>query len=98
LIVNFLIFRNILKKRAYTYKEKYKGGNVNMEYAKDEFFQVSYHTNLNRLEMKGERWTSKLWKKIKRHKLLTTTIVAFFAFATLNVVMICSFMRILQSI
>lgn len=69
-----------------------------MEYAKDKFFQVSYHTNLNRLEFKGESGTSKLWRKIKRHKLLTTTIVAFFAFAILNVVMICNFMRILQSI
>ena len=95
---NFLNIRNILKRRAYTYKEKYKGGNVDMEYAKNEFFQVSYHTNLNRLEMKGESWTSKLWRKVKKHKLLTTTIVAFFAFAILNVVMIYSFMRILQSI
>ncbi len=69
-----------------------------MEYAKDEFFQVSYHTNLNRLEMKEESWTSKLWRRVKRHKLLTTTIVAFFVFATLNVVMIFSFMRILQSV
>ena len=69
-----------------------------MEYAKDEFFQVSYHTNLNRLERKGEGWTSRLWKTMKEHKLLTMTIVAFFAFACLNVVMICSFMRILQSI
>ena len=79
-------------------RKKYRGGNVDMEYAKDEFFQVSYHTNLNRLEIKGESWASKLWRKVKRHKLLTTTIVAFFTFAILNVIMICSFMRILQSI
>lgn len=79
-------------------RKKYRGGNVDMEYAKDEFFQVSYHTNLNRLEMKEESWTSKLWRRVKRHKLLTTTIVAFFVFATLNVVMIFSFMRILQSV
>ena len=79
-------------------RKKYRGGNVDMEYAKDEFFQVSYHTNLNRLEMKEESWTSKLWRKVKRHKLLTTTIVAFLVFATINVVMICSFMRILQSV
>lgn len=79
-------------------RKKYRGGDVDMEYAKDEFFQVSYHTNLNRLEMKEESWTSKLWRRVKRHKLLTTTIVAFFVFATLNVVMIFSFMRILQSV
>lgn len=69
-----------------------------MEYAKDEIFQVSYNTKLNRLEMRGESWTSRLYKKIKRHKLLTTSIIAFFMFATLNIVMICSFMKILQSI
>ena len=79
-------------------RKKYRGGDVDMEYAKDEFFQVSYHTNLNRLEMKEESWTSKLWRRVKRHKLLTTTIVAFFVLATLNVVMIFSFMRILQSV
>ena len=79
-------------------RKEYRGGNVDMEYAKDKFFRVSYHTNLNRLEMKGESWTSKLWRRVKRHKLLTTTIVAFFTFALLNVVIIYSFMRILQSI
>lgn len=69
-----------------------------MEYAKDDIFQIKYNTKLNRLEMKGESWTSRLYKKIKRHKLLTTTIIAFFMFATLNMVMICSFMKILQNI
>lgn len=69
-----------------------------MEYAKEEIFQVRYNTKLNRLEMRGESWTSRLHKKIKRHKLLTMTIIAFFMFATLNMVMICSFMKILQNI
>ena len=69
-----------------------------MEYAKDEIFQVRYNTKLNRLEMTGSSWTSRLYKKIKRHKLLTTTMIAFFMFATLNIVMICSFMKILQNI
>lgn len=69
-----------------------------MEYAKDEIFQVRYNTKLNRLETRGESWTSRLYKKIRRHKLLKTTIIAFFMFATLNIVMICSFMKILQNI
>lgn len=69
-----------------------------MECTKDEIFQVRYNTKLNRLEMKGENWTSRLYKKIKRHKLLTTTIIAFFMFATLNLVMIYSFMKILQNL
>lgn len=69
-----------------------------MEYAKDKIFQISYNTKLNRLEMRGENWTRKLHKKIKRHKLLTTTIIAFCIFATINMLMICSFMKILQNI
>ena len=69
-----------------------------MEYAKDKIFKISYNTKLNRLEMRGESWTSKLHKKIKRHKLLTTTIIAFCIFATINMLMICSFMKILQNI
>ena len=69
-----------------------------MEYAKDEIFQIRYNTKLNRLEMKGENWTSRFGKKVKRHKLLTTIIIAFFMFATLNIVMICSFMKILHNL
>lgn len=69
-----------------------------MEYAKDEVFQIRYHTKLNRLQIKEESWTSKCWKKIRKHKLLTTTIIAFFMFATINMVMIYSFMKMLQNI
>ncbi len=69
-----------------------------MEYAKDEIFQIRYNTKLDRLEMKGESWTSRICKKMKRHKLLTTTIIAFFMFATINFVMISNFMKILQNI
>ena len=69
-----------------------------MEYAKDEIFQIRYNTKLNRLEIKEENWTTRLYRKMKTHKLLTTTIIAFTMFATINMVMICSFMRILQNI
>ena len=69
-----------------------------MEYAKDEIFQIRYNTELNRLQMKGEGWTSKLSKMIKRHKLLTTTVIAFGLFSTINIIMIYSFMNILQNV
>lgn len=69
-----------------------------MEYAKDEVFQIRYNTKLNRIEIGGESWINRLGKKIKRHKLLTTTIIAFFMFSTINVVMIYSFMKILQNL
>ena len=68
-----------------------------MEYAKDEIFQISYNTKLNKLQMKRERWTSRLYKKIKTHKFLFTIIVAFFIFSIINVIMINSFMQILYN-
>lgn len=69
-----------------------------MEYAKDDVFEIKCNTTLNRLEIREESWTSRLSKKIKTHKLLTTTIIVLFMFATINIVMICSFMKILQNI
>lgn len=69
-----------------------------MEYAKDEVFQIRYNTNLNRLQIGHERWTSRLLKSMKKHKLITTTAIAFFMFSTVNVIMIYNFMKILQSV
>lgn len=69
-----------------------------MEYAKDEIFQIRYNTNLNRLEIGHQRWTSRMIKTIKRHKLITTVIVAFITFSTINIFMIYNFMKILQNI
>lgn len=69
-----------------------------MEYAKDEIFQIRYNTKLNRLQIGSESWTSKIHKKIKRHKLLTTIIIALITFSTANIIMIYNFMEILQNI
>lgn len=69
-----------------------------MEYAKDEIFQIRYNTKLNRLQIGSERWTSKIHKKIKRHKLLTTIIIALITFSTANIIMIYNFMEILQNV
>lgn len=68
-----------------------------MEYAKNDVFNIRYNTKLNRLQIEGENWTSKLYKKMKRHKLLTTTIIAFGMFSTINLIMIYNFMKILQN-
>ena len=68
-----------------------------MEYTKDDIFRIRYNTNLNRLQIR-EKWTSKLIKKIRNNKLLTTAIIAFIMFSTLNVAMIYSFMKILQNV
>lgn len=69
-----------------------------MEYAKDEIFQIRYNTDMKRLEMKKDNWTSRAGKRMKRHKLITVTIVSLCVFATVNIIMIASFMRILQNL
>ena len=73
-------------------------GGFFMEYTKDVFFKIRYNSDLNKLQIEKERWTSRLTKTIKNHKLLTTTIVAFFMFSTLNIIMIYSFMKVLTNI
>ncbi len=69
-----------------------------MELAKNHFFEVKYNTKLDKLEIQRESWISKLSKTIKRHKLISTITIAFLMFSTLNIVMIFSFMKILQNI
>lgn len=69
-----------------------------MEYAKDEIFQIRYNTKLNRLQIRSESWTSKIHKKIKRHKLLTTTIIALIIFSIANIIMVYNFMETLQNV
>ena len=67
-----------------------------MEYAKDDFFKIRYNTKLNKLQIKKENWTSRIYQKIKAHKLITTAILAFILFSTINIIMIYNFMKILQ--
>lgn len=73
-------------------------GEIMMECAKDTFFEVRYNTKLDRLVIKKERWISKLFRTIKRHKLITTVTMAFIVFSIVNIIMIYSFMRILQNL
>ena len=68
-----------------------------MEYAKDEVFQIRYNTNLNRLQIGSDRWTSRLLKTVRRHKLITTVIISLMIFGAANVIMIYNFMKILDN-
>lgn len=69
-----------------------------MEYAKEKFFEVMYNTKLDKLVIKKERWISKIKRIIRTHKFIATVSLAFVMFSIANVVMICSFMKILQNI
>ena len=69
-----------------------------MEYTKDVFFKINYNTNFNKIQKEEEKWTSRLLKKIQDHKLLTTVVITFVMFSIVNIIMIYSFMQILQNI
>ena len=69
-----------------------------MEYAKDEIFNLRYNETLNRLEFGKERWTSRVLKKIKKHKFILLILTLIFIFSILDVVLICEFMKMLQNV
>ena len=49
-----------------------------MEYANDKIFTLKYNTKSNKLEFERSKWTSKLFKKIKKHKFITMILIALF--------------------
>ena len=69
-----------------------------MEITKEKWFEVKYNTKLDRLVIRKQSLISKIFRKIKAHKLITTTLIAFIVFSILNIVMIYSFLEILQNI
>lgn len=73
-------------------------GGLFMEYAKDEIFNITYNSSKNKLEMKKEPWTSKLWHKIKKHRFMSVIFLLFFMFSILNIVLINYFIVVLQEI
>lgn len=75
-----------------------KGRGLFMEYAKDEIFQVRYNTKLDRLEIGHERLVKRIIKTMRRHKLITVIAITFLIFSTLNVVMICNFLKLLENL
>ena len=69
-----------------------------MEYTREKFFEVMYNTKLDKLVIKKERWISKIRRVIKTLKFITTVSIAFFMISIVNIIMIYSFMKILQNI
>lgn len=69
-----------------------------MEYAKEKFYEVMYNTKLDRLVIRKERYISKIKRFIRTHKFITTVSIAFAMFSTANIIMIYSFMKVLQKL
>ena len=69
-----------------------------MDITKENYFEVRYDTELDRLVLKEERLASKIARRLKEHKWITLASVAFVMFSCLNFAMIYNFMKILQSV
>lgn len=69
-----------------------------MELAKEGNFQIRYSTSLNRIKTERERLIKRIINKIRNNKIITTVVISFIMFSTINGIMIYNFMKILQKI
>lgn len=69
-----------------------------METTKEEIFKITYNEKLDKLQIKNHNVLKKIAKNIKRHKIITTSIIALIAFSMINTIMIYNFLQILQRI
>ena len=66
-----------------------------MEYTKDIIFGVRYDEVSNTLKSVKPKRTSRLFKTIKKHKLIVATVLSAIVFICIDVVLITNFFRIL---
>ena len=88
------------------YMEMFQNEIINIQELKQ--YTAPLNEDISRLERELKLITSEIKEKdvlekelsktIKRHKLISTITIAFLMFSTLNIVMIFSFMKILQNI
>ncbi len=67
-----------------------------MEYAKENVLKLgTFNTEVERLNLKREKRTSKIFKIIQKHKFISTVIGLFFLFSAINIILIYNFFKIL---
>ena len=69
-----------------------------MEYAKDNIIQLHTVNEKKKTQEKNKRWTSKLIKLLKKHKLITTILILTLIFSIMNTILIYNFFKILKTI
>ncbi len=70
-------------------------GGMYMNVSKENIFDVKYTSVL---ENKKESWTSSIIKFFHRNKLISISIIVFFACVCMNLLLIYNFFRALQQI
>ena len=69
-----------------------------MEFAKDEIFNITYNTKLNRLEIKQKSFISRFNKFLKNHIIFSITIMSFIIFSIIDFLLIYNIINILENI
>ena len=69
-----------------------------METTKEEIFKITYNEKLDKLQIQNHNVLKKIVENVKRHKIITTSIIALITFSMINTIMIYNFMQILQRI
>lgn len=68
-----------------------------MEFAKDEIFNITYNTKLNRLEIKQKSLISRFNKFLKNHLIFSITVMSFIIFSIIDFLLIYNIMNILEN-
>lgn len=69
-----------------------------MEYTKDLIARVRYDEVNNRIYVQNKSRVKKLLKKIKKHKIITTSIVLFFILAMIDGMLVFHFINLLETV
>lgn len=64
----------------------------------EDFFKVGYSTYLQKNNNSKKSWTSKIFKKILEHKIITISILTIFTCIGMNIWLVYRFMNILIKI
>lgn len=66
-----------------------------MEITNDNYFNIKYNTELDRIEVRKK---NKFMEKIQRHKIVSTIVTILIMFFCLDFFLICSFIKLIESI
>lgn len=67
-----------------------------MEYTKDLIFDVHYDNVNNPINLKKNKWTSRVIKKIKQHKIITGVVSAAMFLFVIDGILIINFIKLLE--
>ena len=69
-----------------------------MLYANEDIFNISYNSELDRLEINNQKSNNKIKKKNNENKIIIVLVILFGIFSIMNSILIYSFMELLKNI